>query len=251
MVNKVRQKTGLTLVEVIVSMALLVIVASILFTGILASTSIHKKTKDIYDAGYILAEQLERSVTRAPDGPDSIIIKGVTVKGTLFVAENQSMNIEFKRFAPDLNVATMNPGSIGGDSHTSFEIGEDDTGIYHISTFPSFGDMKDEYPENISMESGNVFYIGPDSFLPEGYYALVVPNPSEGLTLEEYYNKWEPLNGPIFVKINTNMNPDDLYAPLYWPPAPKGDLRISGGVLGVMVTDGGQHLPLKNYSALL
>ncbi len=96
---------GFTLVETLVSMTLLVVIASILLTGVMAAGRISGRSADITQAGYQQAAILEQKGpgTQVQSGTARIFRDGleVFVAGKYYSVADESTGVEFSLFVPD------------------------------------------------------------------------------------------------------------------------------------------------------
>lgn len=118
--------SGLSLVEVIVSMTLLVIVATILLTGIMASGSINAKSVDLTNEGYNQAAILEEAANQgSTEGANpSIVWTSNTILGVdgfLISSKDDSTGVGFTMFLPKAASVSQPGGS--QNTSTGFLLG--------------------------------------------------------------------------------------------------------------------------------
>lgn len=112
---KMIDKGGLSLVEVIVSMTLLVVVATILLTGVMAAAAINAKSTDLTNQGYTQAAELEDLYKNqlAGDNYDvAISVKGQNsvVSGYLITSKDDYTGVGFTMFVPISDEIILPPG---------------------------------------------------------------------------------------------------------------------------------------------
>jgi prepilin-type N-terminal cleavage/methylation domain-containing protein len=93
---------GFTLVEVVVSMTLLVVVATVLLTGVMAAGKIRSRSVDLTRAGYEQAALLEQ-MTGVSTGSQVLIVNRVQdyqVWGDLLETEDPETGVGFMVFQP-------------------------------------------------------------------------------------------------------------------------------------------------------
>jgi prepilin-type N-terminal cleavage/methylation domain-containing protein len=93
---------GFTLVEVVVSMTLLVVVATVLLTGVMAAGKISSRSVDLTRAGYEQAALLEQ-MTGVSTGSQVLIVNRVQdyqVWGDLLETEDSETGVGFMVFQP-------------------------------------------------------------------------------------------------------------------------------------------------------
>lgn len=167
--------SGLSLVEVIVSMTLLVIVATILLTGIMASGSINAKSVDLTNEGYNQAAILEEAANQgSTEGANpSIVWTSNTILGVdgfLISSKDDSTGVGFTMFLPKAASVSQPGGS--QNTSTGFLLGgnSDYVGISY-GTFDDYGEDKKNGGGGVNLGNDAIFY-------GRGSYYVVRYNPN-------------------------------------------------------------------------
>lgn len=242
-----RNNRGFSLVEIIVSLALLAAVATILLAGVSIGGKLSARSHDIAKSGYETAKELETSIYREEGGSDSITVTvdGRNVEGIL-IAKSGDMGVEFKRFAPYLGgTSGVDTGETTGDDSSSFNVGGNPE--YQVPVYPSFDTFYEANydpesdtggPNAFKVQRGTIFYVeenvanpnAPGGVIEKGYYVYGGNDHPvlKGTTIE---NMDASLVGNL-IKINVNTPVNEMLdvSDLAIMAAQKGDIKKADGV---------------------
>lgn len=256
-----QNKKGFTLIEVIVSMALLVVVASILMSGIMGSFNINKRAKDILVAGY---EQTQEFETIIIEGDSEEEVSNVTVsrngENVTFLAMKHIYKYDpskimgftvYTSFSRE-DVDTSTPLDPSGGNNI-FAAGDTQYPIFHWGPIGDFNFSDNPYTsdgvgtlmiQNINSSNyGAVLeYNGDYYYIKDGPYVRNSPTPGNIIINGNDVTYAVFLTGANSVKMNLQKG---ITVP--GPNTEKGDIRLNGSKLEIFAPSSYKAPPLPDW----
>jgi type II secretory pathway pseudopilin PulG len=210
--------SGLSLVEVIVSITLLVIVATILLTGVMASGSINAKSADLTNAGYNQAALIEEAYKNNSGGVSySVVVSSLgvdsVISGFLISSKDDNTGVGFTMFVPSEGEIIIPPGDFQNTPDHAAIGGNTDYVIFPKFTLSDhFFKTKNKKNEatvgnkGIFYEQGN-YYITRNKDTEKIKYTGTM-NPIPVGDINNYVKGYD--DEPNAVKININIDPEKL-----------------------------------------
>lgn len=235
-------KSGFSLVEVIVSMTLLVVVATMLLTGVMAAAAINAKSTDLTNQGYNQAAELEEQYKNqlAGDNYDvTISAKGQNsvVSGYLITSKDDYTGVGFTMFVPISDEIIIPPGGFENTPSQAVIGGNTKYVIYPKYTlsdyfFTNRDDGEIEIKARTIFYERGAYYISKDDDEDLKFKGNGPPLP-QGV-FENYLNNKKGKE-PNAVKINIADDPDNL--PALSVNTKPGDIKKNGNNLYVFLPE--------------
>lgn len=239
-------KNGFSLVEVIVSMALLVVVATILLTGVMTAGAINSRSVDLTRAGYNQATLLEETRNSPGSPPNGVTVEHSSLTVTIPVGDQEvfgyymsvpvdDSGFRFYLCVPDV-INGEQPPSGSSNTPTQFLVG-DNNARYVVKTYNGINGYLDGTAKNIPKNTiiyEPARYTSNGDFIKEGYYMIRygtgwISPPVNDQTIYNLLCK-SPQDGfTIDVSYSDGNNYDANYKTPTWEPPEKrtkaGDIK--------------------------